>query len=490
MNQIAEPPTRSPVGRGMPPTPSRWRGLDSVDAAVGDAAAPLPATVRGALPEWLRGSLLLNGPAVWDLPQHGYRHWFDGLALLHRVQFPGDGGARYHSRFLDTEDARLSRQRGRPELGGYGTKVAGGLWSRLIHLANPRRTDNGCVVISRCDGQWLALTESDRVTRFDPQTLATLGEWRWADQLKLPLMAAHPCVDARGRWWNVGIRLGRTCEYVLVSVDRRAVREVKARIAVPRAGYLHAFAMSARHAVIWECAWRAHPLRFLFAGEPYAEHFDWMPQQGSRLHAVNLDDGSVRTWDAPALFAFHAPQAFERGSDVVLDLCVTDHPVVDELALARLRAGGDARSAAVTRPRHVRYVLSPGTASAREEPLPGRFELPQVNAAAAARGPVRYVWGATSGDGSGFFDRVIRLDHASGEVIDCADGSSVSLEPLFVPAPAARAEDDGVLLVHRLADADAGSRICVLDAATLAERAVVQLPAVVPFGFHGHWLAQ
>jgi carotenoid cleavage dioxygenase-like enzyme len=88
----------------------------------------------------------------------------------------------------------------RPELGGYGTKVVGGLLSRLWHIANPRRSDNGCVVMSRCDAQWLALTESDRVTRFDPETLATLGEWRWADKLKLPLMAAHPALDARGRW--------------------------------------------------------------------------------------------------------------------------------------------------------------------------------------------------------------------------------------------------------------------------------------------------
>jgi carotenoid cleavage dioxygenase-like enzyme len=44
------------------------------------------------------------------------------------------------------------------------------------------------------------------------------------------------------------------------------------------------------------------------------------------------------------------------------------------------------------------------------------------------------------------------------------------------------------VLVHRLAEGDAGSRIAVLDAATLEERAAVELPAVVPFGFHGVWV--
>ena len=147
------------------------RGFDSCF----EACPPVDAVVRGRIPPWLRGSLLLNGPAIWDLPGKSYSHWFDGLALLHRVTI-GDAGVSYHSRFLDTEDARLTRQHGRPELGGYGTAAKGGLLTRILHLLNPLRTDNGCVVLSQCDGQWLALTESDRVTRFDPATLATLGE--------------------------------------------------------------------------------------------------------------------------------------------------------------------------------------------------------------------------------------------------------------------------------------------------------------------------
>jgi carotenoid cleavage dioxygenase-like enzyme len=454
------------------------------------ACPPVDAVVRGQLPEWLRGSLLLNGPAIWDLPGASYAHWFDGLALLHRLHFSGSGGVRYHSRFLDSEDARLSRARGRPELGGYDTPVTGGLLSRIVHLFNPRRTDNGCVVLSSCDGQWQAHTESDRVVRFDAQTLATTGELRWADKLKLPLMAAHPCVDAQGRWWNVGVRFGRHCEYVLVSADRSGARQVKASIATPRPGYLHAFVLSARHALIWECAWRAHPLRFLFGVESYAKHFDWLPEKGSRLHAVDLADGRVRSWDAPPLLLFHGVQAYEQGNDIVLDLCLDPAPVVEELAIERLRAG---HPAGATRARHTRFVLSQGAARAREEALPGRFELPQVNSGVALAGPVRYVWAAGAGpaadgaQGSAFFDRTIKLDHATGRVIEHPYGNAVGLEPLFVPAPGAKAEDDGVLLVHTLADDDAGSVVRVLDAATLDERAAIELPVVMPFGFHGAW---
>ncbi len=67
---------------------------------------------------------------------------------------------------------------------------------------------------------------------------------------------------------------------------------------------------------------------------------------------------------------------------------------------------------------------------------------------------------------------------------------ALALEPLFVARPNGTAEDDGVLLVHTLADSDTGSRIRVLDAATLAERAVIEVPHVIPFGFHGAWKAR
>ena len=432
--------------------------------------------VQGQLPDWLHGTYLLNGPAQWDLPKRSYAHWFDGLAMLHGFRIQA-GQVRYRSRFLRSQDWRDSHAAGRPELGGYDTPVSGGLLSRVVHMFNPRRTDNGCVVVMHHGGQWFALTESDRVTRFDADTLETQGELMWTGGGKLPLLATHPCIDAAGRWWNVGVSLGRECAYVLFSSDAQGRRDIKARIPVKRAGYLHAFAL-----------WRAHPLRFLFAGESYAHHFDWLPEGGSRLHTVRLADGAVRSWDAPPLVLFHASQAFDAGADVVVDLCLDDGPVVDEFHIERLRAGMPVQS---TRARHVRFVLAPGATTAREEALPEHFELPQVNPTVATRGPARYVWGATTADSTPgeFFNRTLKLDHRTGETLQAGRDDALALEPLFVLRPGSAAEDDGVLLVHTLADADPGSRIRVLDAATLAERAVIELPHVIPFGFHGAWRA-
>lgn len=60
-------------------------------------------------------------------------------------------------------------------------------------------------------------------------------------------------------------------------------------------------------------------------------------------------------------------------------------------------------------------------------------------------------------------------------------------EMSFVPNPAARAEDDGILMgfgYHR--DRDEG-QLVLLDAQTLEQVATVHLPQRVPMGFHGNW---
>jgi beta,beta-carotene 9',10'-dioxygenase len=56
---------------------------------------------RGTPPAWLSGVLLRTGPAKFEVGNTAYRHWFDGLAMLHRFAFAG-GRVRYTNRFLQS----------------------------------------------------------------------------------------------------------------------------------------------------------------------------------------------------------------------------------------------------------------------------------------------------------------------------------------------------------------------------------------------------
>ena len=88
---------------------------------------------------------------------------------------------------------------------------------------------------------------------------------------------------------------------------------------------------------------------------------------------------------------------------------------------------------------------------------------------------------------SAFFDRTMRLGLADGQPRVWQRQSAIQLEPLFVARPGASEEDDGVLLVPTLADDDAASMVCVIDARTMECVATLQAPQVVPFGFHAAW---
>ncbi|HEX2316805.1 MAG TPA: carotenoid oxygenase family protein, partial [Thermomonospora sp.] len=58
-------------------------------------------------------------------------------------------------------------------------------------------------------------------------------------------------------------------------------------------------------------------------------------------------------------------------------------------------------------------------------------------------------------------------------------------EPVFVPGPGRRGEDDGVLLSVVFDPASDTSFLLVLDARDLSELARAHAPHRLPFGFHG-----
>src|SRR4051794_12365422 len=75
--------------------------------------------LEGELPEWLSGSLVRVTPAKFDLEQGTIRHWFDGLAMLHRFAFEG-GRVSYANRFIRS-DAYERAEKGERLSQGFAT---------------------------------------------------------------------------------------------------------------------------------------------------------------------------------------------------------------------------------------------------------------------------------------------------------------------------------------------------------------------------------
>src|ERR1700676_5151161 len=77
-------------------------------------------SVSGTLPAWLTGSLLRTGPARFEVGEQSMRHWFDGLAMLHRFTI-SDGGVSYGNRYLQSRAYRAVTAEGRIAFSEFAT---------------------------------------------------------------------------------------------------------------------------------------------------------------------------------------------------------------------------------------------------------------------------------------------------------------------------------------------------------------------------------
>ena len=153
--------------------------------------------------------------------------------------------------------------------------------------------------------------------------------------------------------------------------------------------------------------------------------------------------------------------------------------------MARLRAGAPLDATGqLTR---YRVPLSGNGPVTRKTLAPAPLELPRINYETHAGKPYRFVWGTGIEVRGDFLDSIVRIDTETGEVSRWHEAGLYPGEPVFVPAPSARAENDGVLLSVVLDAASGGSFLLVLDAATLKEKARAETPHAIPFHFHGNY---
>jgi len=467
-----------------------------------EAAASI--SVTGDLPDWLDGSLIRNGPGAFSVPDgSAVDHWFDGFAMLYRFTFdPAGDAVHYRNRFLRT-DAYEAAASGEFE-GGFATGETT-LRSRLAtFLTDPY--DNTNIIAERYGGEYVALTESPRKVRFDPNTLETTGHVEHDDGVPTgQLSCAHVKRDpTSGVLVNVDTAFGRTSQYHVTAMSPDGTRRHVGSVDTDQPAYMHSFALTPRYVVLTEFPLRLDPRRFLKPGRqaPFIEQFEWDPDRGTRIIVMDRTTGTVVAEPViDAVFGFHHVNAFERagGRELVFDLeTVPDATTIDSLYLDNLRAG---EMGAIVG-RIERFTVDLGTGSgvprygdidatvSREMVYPDGSALPTVSPARWCR-PHRYVYAmGMDTPVTEWARRVLKLDTDTGAVETFNDGGDYFGEPVFVPAPDGDAEDDGAVLVVAL-DADADrSRLLVLDGQTFEERARATLPHAAPFDFHGRYFPE
>jgi len=450
--------------------------------------------LSGQLPAWLCGSLLRTGPAKFEVGAQAMRHWFDGLAMLHRFTIDG-GRVSYGNRFLESRSYRAAREQDRIVFGEFATDPCRSLFKRVQTLFSPGSVlpDNANVNIARLGERFVAMTETPLPVQFDQHTLqaADVRPFEAPGQLT----TAHPHLDrSSGGMLNYAAKLGARSSYrffalaPLHGAEQRSTPRVIASIPVKQPAYMHSFGLTERWLVLAEFPFVVNPLALALSGRPYIENYRWKPELGTRFTLIDRETGgSLGGFQTDPCFAFHHVNAYDDGDEVVVDLCAfPDAGVVEDLYLERLRAGKPVAAAELTR-----FRLSTSDHSVTRERLAdGDIELPRINYSRCNERPYRYVWGVGNGPG-GWLERIVKIDTVEHSTLSWSAPGCYPGEPVFVARPQAASspegEDDGVLLSVVL-DASAGtSFLLVLDASDLSELARAEAPHHIPFGFHGQF---
>jgi carotenoid cleavage dioxygenase-like enzyme len=390
-------------------------------------------SVTGQIPTWLSGTLIRNGPAKFEVGPQSYRHWFDGLAMLHAFAFR-EGQVFYSNRFLRSGAFEDASRTGKIVRGEFATNPQrsplGWLWSLFF----PKPADNACVNVTMIDGSHVALTETPFRIAFSPETLNTVGPFQYSDKLKGQVTTVHPHYDfERRELVNFVTHIARKSLYHVYRIkDGERRREIVASVPVEEPGYMHSFALTENYVILVEFPLVVRPLDLFFGRRPFIENFRWKPDRGTRFIVVDRNGrGSQGTYRAEPMFAFHHINAHEQDDQLVLDVAAyEDKDIIDSLYLDRLRD----EAGTVPMAKLARYRIPLGGSSVSREPMMDlAVELPRINYRACNMRRHRFVYGVgRTGLAKGMYNGLVKADLETGESQQWSEERCFPGEPVLV----------------------------------------------------------
>jgi len=447
--------------------------------------------IQGKVPQWLAGSLFRTGPSKFELENQSYNHWFDGLAMLHKFAFY-DGNVRYACRMVKSDSYQKATDNGKVGVGEFATDPCKTLFQKVLsYFQAPALTDNANISIIKYDDVIAATTETPLPVVFDPETLETLGKVTYEDDISGQIEPAHPHYDEEGNFYNYLLKYSLISEYQIYKAKPHSGVEKRQRIQTIKTrtpSYMHSIAMSENYIVLAEFPKIVKPLEMKFGDKPLIENYHWKPELGVVYQVVNRHNGEVQVFEGDPFFAFHHINAFEEGDLLHIDLAAFDDAsIIDELYLNELRSNNPTNASGLMK--RITLNLKTGERPTIRQLSDKSIELPGINYKQYNARPYRYAYGTGTTKPGNFLDDITKIDAETGESKVWYEKHHYPGEPIFVAAPDARKEDEGVLLSVVLDSDKETSYLLILDAQEMTEIARASVPHAIPFNFHGMYVA-
>ena len=452
--------------------------------------------IEGKIPLELTGTLFRNGPGLLDIGDTPIHHPFDGDGMISAFGFR-DGKAYFKNRFVRTQ-AYQEEQQAKQILyrGVFGTQKPGGLLNNVFDLRLKNIANTGVI---HWGDKLLALWEAAEPHRMNPDTLETIGI-DYLDGILNPgdAFSAHPWIDpscdldgGAPCLVNFSVAPGLSSKITIyeLATDGKLLR--RHSHSIPGFSFIHDFAITPHYCIFFQNSVSFNPLPFVFGLKGAGECVNFQPERPTRIVLIPRDPNNreIKTFEVQSGFVFHHANAFEDGDTVCIDsIAYKTLPQVQpnsnykEVDFDRLDPG-----------QLWRFSLNLQDGTTEKRLIETRCcEFPTHNPNLVGRN-YRYLFIGAADSDTGTnapLQAILKIDLTTEEreSHSFAPAGYVS-EPIFVPKPNAKKEDEGWVLTLVYDGSKHRSTLAILDGQNIAGEAIalLHLRHHIPYGLHGSW---
>jgi carotenoid cleavage dioxygenase-like enzyme len=453
--------------------------------------------VEGQVPLDLRGSFVQVAPDPEYPPMLGDDIYFNGDGAVSAFRFI-QGHVDFQRRYVDTARLLAQRKARRSLHGVYRNPFTND--PSVAGLSNSTANTN----IVPFNGMLLALKEDSLPYAMDANSLETLGEWNFRDQITNTPFTAHPKIDpVSGALIAFGYEAKGIAsrDIVCYEFDRHGIKTREVWIEAPYAGMIHDFAVTPNFVIFPLLPSTADLDRIRGGGR----HFEWQPELDFRFGVLSrrAEAGDVRWFSAPNCFQAHVLNAYEEADGkIVLDMPMASGNIFYFFP----QADGRTEQPETLKSELARWTLDPHASSDRAQvktlfPWPCEFPRcdyryvgqrhqhafmlvmdPRLPYAEERIGPRPFQ----------FFNQIAHLDLGSGHVDAWFSGDTDCFqEPTFVARSADSPEGDGYLIALLNHLAEGTTELIVMDTLRVQDGPVarIKLPLRLRMSIHGNWVS-
>ncbi len=273
--------------------------------------------ILGRIPDWMRGTYYINGPARFERSGLHYRHWLDGDGMVCAVSFEQDS-VHFKNRFVRSTKLRDEEAAGHAVYRSFGTNFPGDKLKRGLMLEPPIN-----VSVYRYAGTLLAFGEQAIPLELDPVTLETRGEYDFHGALtEVTPFSAHPKWDpATGHMVNFGISFSAVHPMLnIYEFDALGTLVRRRRHALEIQNSNHDFALSSNYAVFYLSPLVMDFEKFWGDYVSVMESLKWEPERGSKILVAPREsrDEQAFSLEIGQGYCLHLINCFEQKNGILV----------------------------------------------------------------------------------------------------------------------------------------------------------------------------